>query len=329
MSLEIRPYSYFEGPNKVTFCCEGKSSDADAVRASAVYFPNPEGSRKRITTKTLHEKAIFDGTSGEETQLPSPLAQETIPALYRTSGTERYISVKESDITHLYDPAESLRIILSQKDLYPSQIIHKLQTALDFLMRHGFSRNDLGIYGGLQSFLLQNNANKPLKDIDISVTGTQYVPLIQELARLTQLGKVFPFRSRVRHVNEEMRTQRHRNTKIYLPNDQDDAYCDIKVLRSPVDQNSFPTEALPTTEASFVARIIDDKESISLPCSYLVETTDGRRLTISSNRYDFIAVAKKGDYVQVTGLHTTQEQHILLTDPQQHSLLALADTEVR
>lgn len=314
LESDILPYTNFVGPGGITFCSEGVVHNG-VVKASAVYFPDKNGSRLRFEDNTHHEKMIFDGTVGEEKSF-TELAKEVLFHFYHIgqSTGQRFIRVPEPEIERVYDHRESLQEILKGKHKAPELLQSKLQKTLTFLGKQGIDPNNVGLYGGLQSFLV-NKSNQDFKDIDLVFYGLENVEVMKRVAKLTQIGKTFSSKDRVRSTPEDMRKRRHELTRIYLPDDNTGTYCDVKVLRNLNDPVSYPYDAKIEGRISVVGTIIDDTEAYSTPTTYLLETDDGQKLNVSSVKYDFIAGAEKGDKVQISGMKCMDIDHVILIDP--------------
>ncbi|MBP9702675.1 hypothetical protein KBD69_03220 [Candidatus Woesebacteria bacterium] len=314
IEADILPYTSFVGPGGITFCSEGVVHGG-VVKASAVYFPDYDGSRLRFEDNTYHSKKIFDGSRGEESSF-TDLAKEIISFFYHIgeSTGQRFIHVPKQEIARVYDHRESLFEILQGKHNAPELLRDKLKATLKFLATQDINPRDVGLYGGLQSFLV-SRANSNFKDIDLVFHGIENVTNMKRLASLTQLGKTFSSQSRVRSTPEDMRRRRHELTRIYLPDDAYGTYLDIKILRNPSDPVSYPYDATVAKRMNIRGKIVDDSEAFSTPTNYRILTDEGQYIDVSSVKYDFIAGAGNGDTVEVSGMRCKEHNNLLLIDP--------------
>ncbi len=314
LETDISPYTNFVGPGGITFCSEGVVH-AGVVKASAVYFPDKDGSRLRFEDDTYHSKKIFDGTPGEESSF-TDLAQEIISFFYHIGAStgQRFIHVPKQEIARVYDHRESLSEILQGKHNAPELLRDKLKATLKFLATQGIDPMDVGLYGGLQSYLVSRD-NRNFKDIDLVFHGIQNVSNMKRLANLTQIGKTFRSQSRVRSTPEDMRRRRHELTRIYIPDDPSGTYLDIKILRNPSDPVSYPYDATVEKRLNIRGTIVDDSEAFSTPTNYRIRTIEGDVINVSSVKYDFIAGAGNGDLVEVSGMQCKDHNNLLLINP--------------
>lgn len=314
LNTEIVPYTNFIGPGGITFCAEGTSYEG-TVKASAVYFPDPHGSRFSIEDNSLHEKRIFDGTPGEEGSF-THLAREIISLFYHTGNEtgQRFIQIPVPEIDRVYDHRESMQALLKGKCNAPELLQDKLVAVMRFLESYGVSPRDVGLYGGLQRFLVSTK-NRNFKDIDIVLHGLDNVEIMKSLASQTQKNiQTIYSAPRVRSTPENMRRRRHELTRIFLPNDSTGTYCDVKLLRNSGDELSYPFDAKIEGRMVLTGVVEVDREAFSTPTTYQVRTDEGSLVKVSSVKYDFIAAAAKNDRVVVSGAKCKDLDHVVLID---------------
>ena len=332
----LSPYSYFTDDKGITYCCEGHGQLPDQpglIQASIVYVPAEQDSanRVRVTDSTAHTKQVFDGTEGEE-ERASPELAETLSRLYKLDVLtgQRIIAISATEIESIFTPTESLYLLLSDKiPGIPVEITRRVQRVIGYLMSKGIDFKDLGLYGGLQSFMMHLRQKTDLKDIDVTVTGVEYTPIVRELALANQRYKTGPtVNTRTNTVDEAVRLRRHQMTRIHLPDDPEGVFCDVKILRKPDDPNSFSPNVRATDENTAVRGVVVyDRETMSSPMSFRIQSPHGEEMTVSSTRYNYTAGVQKGDAVRVTGRKTTEPDHVLLTDSRQHGIY-YEDTDI-
>lgn len=199
---------------------------------------------------------------------------------------------------------------------WPQEVTDRVSLVVEHLTSNGIPFEDLGIYGGLQTFVVSINDPTHVKDIDIAVYGLQHVDAVKDLARESISLKRTRTYERVKAIDGTMRDKRHSLTRIYLP---EGIFCDTKIIRKINDQSSYPRgiALIDDDTTNIVGRVVDAREALSTPTTYVVETLDGP-YKVSANRYDFIAAADEGDLVQIMAAQTSDQSHALLLDASKH-----------
>lgn len=332
-NYSIEPYTYFTGPNGLTFCCEGHGTvpNQDRYQASIVYSPSDSlSTRIRVSNGTTHQKIVLDGTAGEERVVEAqPQLATILKHLYTIDvlSGQRILSVPFGEVDEIYDPAESLALLLLERlSGMPEDVTQKIQRAVGFLMNKGIPLKDLGLYGGLQTFVLHKGKGSVLKDIDITVRGLKYVKFIRQLAQESKKYKSTTKQTRAKQVDEDIRRRRHDNSRIYLPDDPDNVHCDIKILRSSEDPLTFSRDIQSIGRIRDIyGTVIDSQESLSSPMSFVLFTNDAQRIVVSSTKYDYIGAVVEGDVIRVRASLTNVPNHLLLSDSEKHRIEYLAN----
>ena len=334
----------------LTFCTEVEPSQLKPknktlpITSCIVYktITNPnDANRVRVADGSLHKKITLDGTPKEELiYLDDHNLMELLSFLYlMNDNNERIVAVPASEIDTLYSPRESLlKILMDRVPGLPKEIVHKVKKAVSYLVENGIPLEDIGVYGGLQTFMIHFDPNlrgkasdsAPLKDIDLVIYGLKYVHGVKTLAEKNIKYKKAGKNTRVSHVSEEIRSRRHELSRIYIPNDQDGLFCDIKIVRDMDDRNLFSSEfSLTGKDIVLSGTVIDAKESLCSTPVFQLLIRDIGIVTISSSKYNFIAAVSEGDVIRTRVACTTNDKYFSLSDPQSHYISYISKCKMK
>ncbi|GEM_PF-5249189 len=336
---EIEIYASVVDAAGVTYCVDGLGTnpETEMTDVSMVYLPTEEEQSNRMRVQPVFpqdenlRKAILDGRPGEEKDIKNLFGDSSFAryllSLYCPSENDprqRKLQLPKHEIQRVFNPQESLQVLLYEKiPEIPPETYRKLQTVVGYLMMNGIPLKDMGVYGGLQSYVVHKHSPHDIKDVDIIVYGLEYAELIHQLARTSQAWKSPGLDTRTREIDKEMRAIRHRNTRIYIPREQG-LFCDVKINRKPGDTQTYTREVKPLPQITTITGVVvDASESMSSPMSIKVNVGD-EIISVSSTEYEFIGTAANGDYVIVAAAPTTQPGHYLLTDASVHGVRHLA-----
>lgn len=327
MPAALESYTNFIGPQGFTYCVEGIGSTSPAnqpaLRTSIVYRPATEAPRVRITEGAPQQKRVLDGSFGEEDNLQDDELRQTAQSLYTVDEQTgaRIIAVPAHEIDRIFSPTESMSALFNEQiPEIPVEIGRKVQVAIGYLLSIGIPFVDLGLYGGLQSFVVHKGEIATLKDIDVTVRGLEYAELVHRKAHENWIYRQEGLQTRTKQVNLDIRERRHQNTRIYVP-EAKGLYCDIKIVRKPTDVLSLTPDIKASRETvALQGYVINAAESLSSPMSFEMMSNRGDRQIISSTKYDYIGAVCPGDLVTVRAATTNKPDNYLLTDPSLHTI---------
>ncbi len=242
-----------------------------------------------------------------------PNILDRIPQI--SADKQGFISLKPEALTHsrIITPHEALNWWLtSRAEISDIQI--KLRQALRLFLNLGIPYEDIGIYGGLQNFLVHwpFNHKQPIKDIDFVIRGTQYTERLIQLAVRSQRYKThFPKNSyksgRVRATHASIRKYRHFISRIYTPYG---FFIDVKIRRHPNNKNTPELFRRATTGINIATLpqltvrgvVIEDREVLCLDPSITIGTSSTRQYhLISAVPYHLSGMARKGKFLEISG----------------------------
>lgn len=332
----MQPFTYFRDTYGFIFYAH-KPQFINAVygiRATLVYVPSEKGSRTCLLNDLAYEKVIFHGLSRELNLFNDSLPPATLDRLkdLMTSNPllkEEFVFVPLSEIDYRYSSKLSLQKIVSgNHDLtgLSEDAYSKVVAAVKLLRDKGVPVEDIGLYGGLQCFMVRNS-QKQINDVDLLVDGVEHYPVICELSKGNTVNP-YKLAANTRQNKKAVQAAvRRGELSQFLLSGYDQTLCDVRILRKRSDLNSYPEASQnnnPWSDSETVtikgARVTRANESLSLPYCFEVETSEGKVMTISGRYYEFIGAATIGDEIEARGLQIN-DYNLVLTDADRHYIV--------
>ena len=327
--------TYFKGPGDIIFYSRGRGTHPDDshIRATAVFYPNRRNpDRQQYGNLTEYSQYILNGYLYELELIKSlpKEVQRTLKPLYTIDRltNEPILSIPVDSITEIYNPQTALISWLEDPPIIPNvnEVQTKIKDGVNLLESNGIPRDDIGLYGALQCFIISKNKNKPINDIDFLIYSIDNTSKIVRLAAkfdnpiFSPYGKC-PF-IRGRMNRKTIRRKKSLGT-IWRSYGKDELFYDVKIVRKRGDPTLFPNfkNIKIDPEAIIRGKVVDSSEALTSPSVYVVKTEKGL-ITVATRFYDFIAAAYKGDEVVAKGRTTADGKYLLITDPENHYIIA-------
>jgi predicted nucleotidyltransferase len=296
-----------------------------------VYYPSSAAAntRRQLTTGRACTKFVCHGYASEIPRMAAGLPKWVFDRLTEmmtvdASSGEQHLNLPNNEIVDTYNAKSSLQQL--RRGLVPGfsrSATETLQEGLNAFHRAGIGEASLGLYGGLQCFLVQETGT--LNDLDVLVEGLDAYEAIIALSNSNIVRpETFPAFVAQDPVKRAVAIRRGQLSQFRLASNPA-IVVDIRIVRASSDQTSFP-HLNQTMVASGVeleltgARVIDASESLSLPAAYVVDTPGGI-VTISTRYYHSLGAATTGNRVNARGLLVNRGQ-LLLLDANSHFIVS-------
>ena len=296
--------------------------DPKSTRAVLVYQPSQtDEARWQPETGMFYRKNIDNGGLDviSDGVIEGELNEVIKSRRVRNPEThDAYLSVPLADITDVYDPFTSHHSIIGARKapIGAEYILECVENFTSILRAYGVAKDDIGLYGGLQAGIFPTDATR-FHDVDIRIRGIEYLPTVKVLA--ADMKK--PLQLAMQGDNPIVSAMRKRMSLLQFK--LDNLTVDLKVVRKESDLNSFPANDHVdgyVGEGEQRGFILDDREAVTSPTSFMVGLEDGREIAVTTLMYNYIGAAWSGDKVRFRGLQTPNAT--MLTDPQKHFILA-------
>lgn len=322
----LATFTYFKDTDGFIYYASGDNSlDNDAIRSVLVYTPSEDNSAVRYqpNSETSYAKNVSHGYQSELERLRESLPPEqyrTISAMFERNDEngDEFLAVQSSRVTEVYDPKAALQQLYNHESpAYSVDATEKVRETVKAFEGVGIELNRLGLYGGLQCSLVHTDG-KEMLDVDLLVEGiSAYDDVVGLSAGNIVHPETFPAFIATHPIKRAVAMRRGQLSQFRLPQ-HPDTVVDVRIVRAERDDQSVADLLSRLTPQSAItltgAKVVDAKESLSIPACFKVQDTNGKIWSVITNQYHHLGAATKGDLVSVHG-RIGDADTILLTDP--------------
>lgn len=341
MTERLRPFDTIRSTGGITYVSEqlGNRPDSES-RAHISYIPVEGNSGRRIYPDgPFQKKLFFDGFRAEAESLKhirQPLHNE-ISTSYRIDPRtgESYIAIPNNRIEVVTHSGQALIDILHGRINAPGEVVEAVGLAIDWITQESsIPEENLGIYGGTAAGIFRVGGTGPV-DVDLTVFDLTYAGDVIKFCSSHQPEDISKLYTSKRTQQEErgldfehMKRKSPQHSAFPAQNHalHGKCYVDIWMVRRDDDYPMIPDVSLSDryTVRTCRGRVQESRGSLALPAHYIIKRDDGTVLNVLSPRFHFLASARIGEAVEVTGLSIEDTGWMLLTDPQTHKFTYLS-----